>query len=488
MDWANEEPLVEFHVSLAGRGDLTTRIYRQLLDAVLDGRLRPRERLPATRELAARLGVSRNTVSAAYDRLTAEGFLVGRVGAGTFVGEQPVARDRLRIAPADGAVRPRPFWRTVPSEPVPDPAVPRFDFRAGSPDPRLFPLETWRRLVAGELRSSAVRTSGHSEPAGHAGLRAAIARYVGVSRSVRAGADDVLVTQGAQQALDLVGRVLIEPGACVAVEEPGYPLVRLLFGSLGARVTGVPVDAEGLVVAALPADARLVYVTPSHQFPLGTPMSPARRSALLTWAADHDAVVVEDDYDSEYRFAGRPLEPLQSLDRAGRVVYVGSFSKTLLPALRVGFLVAPASLLPALRSAKQLTDRHGDPTTQGALARFVDEGLLARHVRRTTREYATRRATVLAALRERFADLLRPVDSIAGLHLCARLAPGLPVDVGWALADARANGVAVDSLAAYCAQEPAQPGLVIGYGLVRAAEIDEGLRRLAESIRAAASR
>ncbi|MFB9889037.1 MocR-like pyridoxine biosynthesis transcription factor PdxR [Planobispora takensis] len=514
---------MDFHVGLTGRGDLTARIYRELREAVLDGRLRPGERLPPTRELARRLGVARNTVAAAYDRLSAEGFLTGRVGSGTFVCAQPLTHARPRNAPPGAGVRPRAVWEAIAAGPVPaggsaggtgsgDAAGTRpgstepgdgeagigggggggggasgggggggavYDFRVGSPDPALFPLETWRRLLTRELRRSALGSAEYAGPAGHAGLREAIARHTGASRAVRAGADDVIVTQGAQQALDLVGRVLIEPGDRVAVEEPGYPPARLLFRSLGARVTGVPVDAEGLRVADLPDDARLVYVTPSHQFPLGTPMSLARRAALLEWAERNDAVVIEDDYDSEYRFAGRPLDALQGLDRCGRVVYAGSFSKTLLPALRLGFLIAPASLRPALHAARMLTGWHGDPAPQAALAGFIEEGLLARHVRRTTREYAGRHARITAALRDRFADWLRPVPSAAGLHLCARLAPDARVEVDRVIARARGAGVAVESLAAYCGESPAQAGLVIGYGGVRPAGIEEGLRRLA---------
>ncbi|MEO3929680.1 PLP-dependent aminotransferase family protein [Micromonosporaceae bacterium B7E4] len=469
---------MEFHVRLTGRGDLAAQIYRQLREAVFDGRLRPGERLPPTRELAERLGVARNTVAAAYDRLTAEGFLVGRVGSGTYVGDRRlIGEARPRTAPVGQGVRPRPVWDSVPE--VPRRPAPRYDFRVGAPDPALFPLQTWRRLVGRQLRAATVRCPAYTEPDGHPGLRAALARHLGVSRSVRAGADDVLVTQGAQQALDLVGRVLIEPGDRVAVEEPGYPPVRRLFQTLGARVTGVPVDAEGLVVAALPADSRLVYVTPSHQFPLGVPMSPARRTALLDWAERRGAVVVEDDYDSEYRFAGRPLEPLQGLDRRGRVVYVGSFSKTLLPMLRVGFLVAPASLRPALRTARQLTDWHGDLTTQGALAEFVDEGLLARHVRRTSREYAARRRLILAALAAHLAGRLHPVPSAAGLHLATRPAPGTNGDLDAVAARAREAGVAVESLAGYCGEHPGQAGLVIGYGGIAQPDIEEGIRRLA---------
>jgi GntR family transcriptional regulator/MocR family aminotransferase len=477
---------VDVHVSLAGRGDLTARIYRQLLDAILDGRLRPGERLPPTRELAHRLEVSRNTVAVAYERLTAEGFLVGRVGAGTFVSAAPVgptvARADARAAPV-GGVRPRAVWRSIPT-PAPVAAVAAYDLRVGVPDAGLFPFQTWRRLVARELRPSAIGSASYGEPAGHAGLRAAIARHVGVSRSVRASADDVLVTQGAQQALDLIGRVLIEPGAYVAVEEPGYPPARQLFRSLGARVIGVPVDAEGLDVARLPDAARLVYVTPSHQFPLGTAMSLGRRAALLAWAERHDAAIVEDDYDSEYRFSDRPLEPLQNLDRGGRVIYVGTFSKTLLPMLRLGFLVAPASLRGALRNAKRLADWHGELTTQAALARFIDEGQLARHVRRATKEYALRHDLVRSGLERHLADWLEPLPSAAGLHVCARLAPGVDLDVRPAAARAAAAGVAVHTLSAYAGSPRAAgaDGFVLGYGAIRPDRILPGLRRLGAAL------
>lgn len=459
---------MDVHVTLEGRGDLAAQVYRQLLDAILDGRLRSGERLPPTRELAGRLEISRNTVALAYDRLVADGFLVGRAGAGTFVSAEPV---RGRAAPK-GVVLPRTVWRDIGTPPT-TPHAP-YDFRVGMPDPRLFPMESWRRLVARELRAGA---AAYGDPAGYEPLREAISRHIGISRSVHANAGDVLITNGAQQALDLIGRVLIEPGAVVAVEEPGYPPARLLFRSLGARVAGVPVDAEGIDVQAIPKAARIVYVTPSHQFPLGTPMSLARRAALLTWAERRRAVVIEDDYDSEFRFGDRPLEPLQSLDRAGRVIYVGSFSKTLLPMLRLGFLVAPASLAPALRTARQLSDWHGELPTQAALARFIDEGLLARHIRKATREYAARHAMIANTLQED--DRLRPVPSTAGLHLCARLAPGVSVRP--------MPGVALERLEAYCGETPAQPGLVLGYGAITRERIPEGLRLLRRSLRMSAS-
>jgi GntR family transcriptional regulator/MocR family aminotransferase len=461
---------IDVHVSVSGRTDLAAQIYRQLLAAILDGRLRPGERMPPSRELATRIEVSRNTVAAAYERLTAEGFLEGRVGAGTYVCGAHVAKPTR--APV-GSVQPRALWRTLPDGPdfsgssVP---VADFDFRVGVPDAGLFPLDAWRRLVAAELRREAFRTASYGEPSGHPGLRAAVARHVGASRSVRAGADDVVVTHGAQQALDVIGRVLVDVGTCVAVEQPGYAMASELFRTLGAKVVKVPVDSEGLVVSALPAQARLVYTTPSHQFPLGAPMSLARRTALLDWAERHRAAIIEDDYDSEFRYADRPLEPLQSLDRCGRVIYVGSFSKTLSPMLRLGFLVAPASLRDAVRRAKQVTDWHTDVPSQAALARFIDDGLLGRHIRRATRVYAGRHALLTALLRRDFARWFTLVPSSAGLHLCVLLRDGVTVD----LDRARELSLGVADLRGY----DGPPGLVLGFGAIPSERIPEGLRRL----------
>lgn len=470
---------MDWQLDAGPRGDRTTALYQQIRAAVLDGRLRAGDRLPPTRELAALVQVSRGTVTAAYDRLTAEGFLEGRVGSGTFVARH-LRPTSPRRAPS-GAARPRRAFRDPPavsperhSRDLPRPegsargegltgsrpesaarGVGRIaDFTVGVPDPRLFPLAVWRRLVSAELRATRL-PAGYTDPAGHAGLRAAIARHLGLARGLRAGADDVVVTNGAQQAFDLVGRVLIEPGEVVAVEEPGYPPVRALWASLGARVRGVPVDAEGVVVERLPARARLVHVTPSHQFPLGAVLSARRRTALLEWADRRGAVIVEDDYDSEYRFADRPLEPLQARDASGRVVYVGSFSKTLLPSLRLGFLVAPASLRPALVTARRLGDWHGDPVPQAALARLIDDGLLARHVRRTRAVYAARRDALLRSLPW---DVL---PSAAGLHLTVLVEGAAEI-----AARAATRGIHVETLDRYCAAEPLD-GLALGFGLAR---------------------
>jgi len=467
---------MDLHVDLHDRRDLAGQIYRGLRARILDGRLRDGEQVPPTRELARRLGVSRNTVSVAYAWLTAEGLLVGHGRAGSFV--QNALRERgPRARPVSGVkLRPRAVWSALRVPPQSGPPAP-YDFRVGIPDATLFPYETWRRLMARQLRATAM-TAAYADPAGHPELREAVARHVGVSRGVRAEASDVLITHGAQQALDLVGRVLLEAGDRVAVEEPGYPPARLLFQSLGARVVPVPVDSEGLEVRALPDDARLVYVTPSHQFPLGIVMSPARRRALLDWAGRRDAVIVEDDYDSEFRFGGRPLETLHGLDRSGRVLYVGSFSKVLLPALRLGFLIAPPSLQRELRLAKQVTDWHSQFPAQAALARFIDTGALSQHLRKTRRVYEQRHARLSEGLTRHFADALEQLPSAAGLHLCATFPRGGARLERQLSQRARDAGIGVEELSRYFAGPPTRHGWVLGYGGVTADRIDEGLRLL----------
>ena len=467
---------MEVHVSLVGRKDLTGEIYRQLRRAILDGRLPPGGRLPATRELARRLNVSRTTVTVAYDRHTGEGFITSRVGAGTFVGDD-VAGPGGTARPGRGALRPRPLWDAVVVPTVFD-KPPRFDFRTGIPDATLFPYQSWRRLLVRQLRPAAVGLDVYGDPAGHQGLRQAIARHIGLARGVQAGAEEVVVTNGTQQAVDVVARVLLAPGDRVAVESPGYGPPRRLMASLGAEVLGVPVDDQGLVVEAIPPRTRLVYVTPSHQFPLGMAMSLPRRLALLAWAERHDAAVVEDDYDSEFRYGGRPIEPLQTLDGSGRVIYVGSFSKTLLPTLRLGFLVVPAPLVAAARRAKFLADWHTPLPTQAALADFIDQGYFARHLRKMRATYQQRHQQIVESLDDRFADHLKPVPSAAGLHVAATAPASTPEELRAVLGRASAAGVEVQPLSMFDVGQPSQPGIVLGYGAIPTADIEEGLSRL----------
>lgn len=475
---------MDLHIRLDGRGTLTGQTYQQIRDGVLSGRLRAGEALPPTRVLAARLGVSRNTVAAAYDRLVAEGFLITRTGAGTFVGSLPLQgpgqREALESGLEASGVAARPVWDEIP-EPPDLSDRPAYDFRVGMPDARLFPYATWRRLLGQQLRASAVGTGMPCPPAGHAGLRAAIARHLVVSRGVHAAAEDVLVTCGAQQAFDLIGRVLLEPGSCVAIEDPGYIPPRLVWRSLGARVVAVPVDGDGLVVDALPSDARLVYVTPSHQMPTGVAMSLRRRMALLSWARRHGATIVEDDYDTEFRYTNQPLEPLRTLSTEDRVVYVGSFSKTLLPTLRVGYLITPPSLRHAFRAAKFVTDWHTSLPTQAALAEFIDQGGLARHLRRVRRTYRHRHDRVAEWLAGPLSGWLELVPSQAGLHIGAFL-KDTGTDVAGLVARAEAAGVGVFDFSLVSAGVSTRSGIVFGYGAIDIERVDEGLRRLQECL------
>jgi GntR family transcriptional regulator/MocR family aminotransferase len=309
-------------------------------------------------------------------------------------------------------------------------------------------------------------------------LRSAIARHIGIARGVEASAEDVTITNGTQQALDIVARALLEPGDRVAVEDPGYEPPRALFNALKMRIVGVPVDRDGLVVEAIPRRVRLVYVTPSHQYPLGVSMSLARRHALLAWAERNDAAIIEDDYDSEFRFGGRPLEPLQTLDTAGRVIYVGSFSKTMLPTLRLGFVVTPRSIRSAVHKAKYVTDWHTSMLVQTALARFLDSGGYARHIRRISAVYRVRHAMIASVIGRSFADHLEVVPSSTGLHLTAR-APHTAVGQIAAIVRRAADaGVGVQALSVFAVSESAQSGITFGYGAIATDDIHEGLRRL----------
>jgi GntR family transcriptional regulator / MocR family aminotransferase len=469
---------MSLHVSLVGRKDLSGEIYRQVRRAILDGRLRSGDRLTASRELARTLSVSRMTVTTAYERLAGEGFVVSRIGAGTFVG-QGIARPRPEPASrqSGGALQPKAIWASIRLATAFDEPA-RFDFRTGLPDVTLFPHRTWRRLVAQALRSGYMTAGTYDRPAGNYELRAAIARHVGISRSVEASADGIMITNGAQQAVDLIARTLLASGDRIAMEDPGYQPARSLFAALGLRVVGVPVDRAGLVVDALPRGVRAVYVTPSHQYPLGVAMSLQRRQSLLAWAERTNAAVIEDDYDSEFRFSGRPLEPLQTLDATGRVLYVGSFSKTLLPTLRLGFLVAPPSLRSVLCKAKYAADWHTGTLMQTALARLIDEGGFARHIRRVNAVYKERHELISQVITRDFADHLELMPSTTGLHLTALARRASVEEINAACRRAVDSGVALQRLSAFAVSSPERAGIVLGYGAIPTRQIREGLRRL----------
>jgi len=467
-----------FHVSLVGRKDLSGEIYRQIRRAILDLRLQPGDPLPPSRELARTLAVSRATVMVAYERLIAEGFVTSRQGAGTFVSELMGQGEpkKMRHEAAD-VLQPCPIWGSV-TLPTAFKSAARFDFRAGLIDASLFPHGIWRQSVARAQRSSEATTGRYGHPAGHHELRVAIARHIGISRGVETSADDIVVTNGTQQALDILARVLLAPGDTIAVEDPGYGPPRQLFRTLGLQVIGVPVDREGLVVGALPRGIRAVYVTPSHQFPLSVTMTLQRRQALLAWAERNNAAIIEDDYDSEFRFGGRPLEPLQTLDAKGRVIYVGSFSKTMLPTLRLGFLVTPPSLRDALHKAKFVSDWHSSSLAQAALAHFIDEGEFARHVRRVTAIYRERHQVLADAISRDFAEQLELIPSTSGLHVTA-LARRMSVDqIAEIARRADDRGVTVQLLSLFAISAPPRAGVMLGYGAISTTRIEEGMRLL----------
>lgn len=468
---------MDLHISLdARRGGLSRQIYEQIRAATLDGRLPGGTRMPSTRELATSLGVARNTVATAFDHLVAEGHLTARPGVGTFVSEDADRQQRPRQL-ADSSLVPVRLWRrATPSVPPPMTPHPEFDFMSGIPDDSRFPYAAWRRLVADGFRRTADAAL-YGEPAGPQELRQAIAVHLAASRGLHVGPEDMVVTSGLQQAVTLIASVLVEPGDVVAVEEPGYPPVRRAFEAARATVVGTPVDDHGLVVDALPDDARLVYVTPAHQFPLGVRMSLSRRSALVGWARSHGAAIIEDDYDTDFRYGGRPVDPLHTLDGGGSVLYVGSFSKSLLPALRVGYCVAPPAIREALRRARFVADWQGTTPVQLALARFIEDGTLAAHIRRMRHEYEQRRSRIVAILERTFTRHLEPIPNVAGLHLAAWARDAGPEDVfGW-VADAAEHGVAVQTIGEF-AETEVRPGLVLGFGGIPLDRIDEGLRRL----------
>jgi GntR family transcriptional regulator/MocR family aminotransferase len=479
------EPVFELPIRIPPRksGERLRALHGQLKAAILEGRLRPGLRLPATRVLAANYGVSRNTAIATYDLLLSEGYITTRHGAGTYVSDALPRMAQLAGRPKGAPKRVRQlneFWQKPQSRGLPAEEPARFNFRLGWPDVSKFPMSVWRRLSARNLRAFARLPLTDEISKGRPSLREAIAKHVSFARAVACDASDVVVTSGAQQAFDLLARVLVtSKRTVVAVEDPGYARARLAFTAAGAKVYPVPVDDQGLVVDKIPANARIIYVTPSHQFPTGAVMSPHRRAALLAFASAHDAVIVEDDYDSEFRFGARPLDALQTLDRTGSVFYVGTFSKSLFPDLRLGFVVAPSWAQSALVAAKQCADGQSAPLLQETLASFISEGHLARHVRRMRQIYSVRRDALLEGLEKHLSGHLTAVPSAAGLHLAAFTRPSTNVDR--IVVQAREHGAGVYSLRRFQIGRGGRSGLVFGYGSLTEREITEGLVRLARA-------
>lgn len=483
-----EAPLL-IQLDPEGGEPLHLQLYRGLREAILSGRLTPGSRIPASRVLAEELDISRTTVLTAVRRLMVEGFLEARVGAGTWVSER-IREDLLGghlSLPEEGTPVQDPLSRRgrelagiLTATPAPG-RRPRA-FQVGVPAIDAFPWAGWARLVRKHLRHSGHAELSYGPNVGFEPLRRAIAEYVRIARGVSCDAGQVMVTSGSQVGLTLLGHICLDPGDRGWVEDPGYPGALGAFVASGADAVPVPVDDEGLQVERgeeRAPDARLAYVTPSHQFPLGVTMTLPRRLALLEWAHRAGAWVIEDDYDAEYRYAGRPLMSLQGLDGGGRAVYVGTFSKTLFPSLRLGFLVLPSELVDAAANARSFLDQHPPTVLQAALADFIEQGRFARHIRRMRELYRGRREALVEALDRRLAGALVPVPSRTGLHLTVRLAE--PLDDRTVAAEARREGLEVLPLSA-CAQEPISHGLVLGFGSTSEDEIEEGVARLATAV------
>jgi GntR family transcriptional regulator/MocR family aminotransferase len=469
---------------LAG-GSLYRWLYDELRSAILDGRLRPGARLPATRDLAAAYSLSRATIVTAFEQLKSEGYVEGHSGSGTYVSQVlpeqllnvrgPRTEKTLphrRVSLSAYARRLQPF-RGAPPRPI-------RAFRANQPALDMFPTTLWAQVAARRLRRVSTNLLAGGEALGYRPLRQAVADYLNSSRGVKCTAEQVLILSGAQEALDRTARILLNPGEPVWMEEPGYPGAAVVFRALGARICPVPVDAEGLDLdrgLKKWESARLVYVTPAHQFPLGVTMSLRRRLALLEWARRSGTLIFEDDYDSEYRYSGRPVPAMQGLDRSGVVIFAGSFSAVLFPALRLGYLVVPPDRVDVFAAAESVSTHHPPLLEQAILCDFISDGHFARHIRRMRELYAERLSVLLEAARDKLADALEISTVEAGLQT-----------VGWLKRGIRAEGVAglaakrdleVVPLSHYASGRSRREGIILGFAAVDPRELRRGVEELA---------
>jgi GntR family transcriptional regulator / MocR family aminotransferase len=471
-------------------------MYRQLYEwfrrAILAGQLRPGQRIPSTRNLAAELKVSRIPVSSAYEQLHAEGYLETFVGAGTCVARS-IPDDALKPATgktgsasrqvAKGNALRRVSRRVALMRlPVQTWSNKLVAFRVSLPALEHFPTRVWSKLVNRHSRRPTRQLMAYGDAKGYGPLREAIAEYLGAARAVRCEPSQILVTTGSQQGLLLSGQVLLDANDRVWIEEPGYPGARQALTMAGARLVPVPVDHEGLDVAEgirRARSAHAVYITPSHQYPLGVTMTATRRMLLLNWAMRSGAWIIEDDYDSEYRLGGRPIASLQGLDTDGRVIYVGTFSKVMFPALRLGYMVVPMDLVDAFSIARDASDQFSSTLYQAAMTDFIREGHFARHIRRMRMLYMQRRTALVEAIHKRMGDEIEVIGAEAGMHLVALLPPGVS-DVAISKKAAE-MGISVMPLSSCYAKSPGRGGLILGYGGTDAWQIHDGIRKLTMS-------
>lgn len=473
------------------------RIYEHVRAQMAEGILGVGARVPSTRALAAALGVSRTTVSAVYDQLAAEGFILTSLGRSARVAAVAASAAFASGTPPRRTAGQRPaklsaFGRRVqtmrlasmpPAEHLP------FDFLYGAVGARDFPSVTWRRAYLAALWEAQPRLY-YAPPEGDEALRRALSGYLGRARGLRCLPEQIVVVNGSQQAIDLCARVLLDADDAFVFEDPGYSMARSCFEATGAQGLNVPVDEQGLATRRLPGDhrVRLAYVTPSHQFPLGGTLPIARRQELLAWARRQRAWIVEDDYDGEFRYGQHPIDALASLDTDARVIYVGTFSKALSPQLRLGYLVLPTELQEPFRKAKRLTDRHAPVLEQRTMAALIESGAYERHVRRMRREYERRREALLGAMARELPQGTEILGAAAGLHVVMRLPlTGLGAELALITA-ARRRGVAVyplsTSFAADVRRSPSQAAaFVLGYASLSSTQIVEGIRLLGEAVR-----
>jgi GntR family transcriptional regulator/MocR family aminotransferase len=481
--------------SEAGEGSLSRQLYTTMRSAILEGRLGAGDRMPASRVLAADLGVSRNTALAAVDQLVGEGYLETRRGSGCYVAQDlPDARPSpvpARNAPGNAAeVRLSRRGRGLAATPR-SAAAGRGRwypcFAPGVPDNSDFPFALWARLLARSWRHPANELVQGGDPAGHPDLRKAVADYLRQARGVRCAAEQVLILSGIRQAIDLTCRLLLDPGDAVWLENPCHTGVRAAIAAAAVKIVDVPVDRDGIAVErgiAKAPRARLACVAPSHQYPLGVVLTLQRRLQLLAWAREAKAWILEDDYDSEFRYEGRPLATLQSLDSEGRVIYVGSLSKVLFPSLRIAYLVAPPALVDAFRRARAAIDEYPPMTPQPALAAFFAEGHLAAHVRRQRKRYAERQARLLDLAARILAGRLELAADPAGLHLVAR-----PVGALARIPDTEISrrlsvtGIVAPALSSYYQGKRRESGLLLGYAAVPDDLMEPALQRMAEVLK-----
>ena len=468
---------------------LHQQLYEELRQAILIGKLLPGERLPSTRTLAQSLGVSRGTVKLSYEQLLSEGYLETVAGSGTFVCQQisdqslPVLPSQSPCAGTLSTTGLSKYAQNFVTRPLPKHHQPKaeIDFCYWQPAFSHFPLHIWRQLTTRHLQSPDLLDYS-PDLLGHKVLREAIARYLVRSRAVRCEAEQVMIVSGTQQALDLIARLFIDLGDQVVMEEPGYLSARRVFQSQGAKILPVSVDSAGLMVDQLrsitnPA-VKLVYTTPSHQFPTGAILSLPRRLELLAWARQRGAVIVEDDYDSEYRYGEKPIPAMQGLDQNDSVIYIGTFSKVLFPALRIGYLVVPPDLVRIFTQAKRLVDRHSPLLEQCVLADFINEGHLERHLRRMRTLYSRRRQALVISLKSRLGEHVTILGDAAGIHLMVQLRTDISDEE--IIIRAAQIGVGLTSAALFYLRSCRASQFLFGYANLGEEKIDEGVCRLAQ--------